>query len=242
MNKFKKAFLCLAIVLMCVALALPAFAEETTIETTIDTTIDTTEETTEAIIETEEESTDAEPSTEAQEPTTEDEEPTAATLQDRLAEAWEKGDISAVLTIAFDVAIIILALVAKNASKKSAADVVSIFSEDGTYTKEQKVSVQAINALIDATNMVTGAFETFAKEMLDKMESLDGMEKEKLQAQQEQINACCKSVKCIGEMLNTTYSNSTTIPLPVKNLVAQKYIELCNTIGEADKAGGDNEG
>ena len=139
-------------------------------------------------------------------------------------------------------AIIILALVAKNASKKSASDVVSIFAEDGTYTKEQKVSVQAINSLIDATNMVMGAFETFAKEMREKMENLDGMEKEKLQAQQEQINACCKSVKCIGEMLNTTYSNSATIPLPVKNLVAQKYIELCNVISEAEEAGVDNEG
>lgn len=224
MKKFKKAFLCVALVILCVALALPVFAEETT--------IDTAEETT----------TQAETDTEAQEPPTEVEATDPVTLQDRLAEAWENGDISAVLTIAFDVAIIILALVAKNASKKSAADVVSIFSKDGTYTKEQKVSVQAINSLIDATNMVTGAFETFTKEMREKMESLDGMEKEKLQAQQEQINACCKSVKCIGEMLNTTYSNSATIPLPVKNLVAQKYIELCNVISEAEEEGVDNEG
>lgn len=180
------------------------------------------------------------------EPPTSPEDAEVASFIDRLAEAWENGDINLVISLAFDVAIIIFAYLAKKASKKNAGDVASIFGENGAYTLKQNKTVEAINHLVDAANEATNAVagdgglktivEEFKKEMEKKISAIQELDKEKLLDYGNQLKACMASQKLIAEILQTVYANSTTIPMPVKNIINEKYVEIVHQLN------GDNGG
>ncbi len=209
--------------------------------------------------------------TEATEPITEpvdkpDEEPTEAptesptdstaspddtpdiTLLDRIAESWEKGEISTVIGLALDFAIIIFVYIAKKASKKSTLEVTGIFAENGAYTNGQKTTVKAVNNLIDAANDVVnavegdgglkGIVEKFQKGIEAEVAKIKKLDKEKLEEYGKQLGDTMAAVKLLSEMLQTVYANSTTIPMPVKNMIGQKYVEICDLMKHEENADG----
>ena len=45
------------------------------------------------------------------------------------------------------------------------------------------------------------------------------------------------AVKLLADMLQTTYANSTTIPMSTKNIIGQKYVEICDLMKKENTNG-----
>ncbi len=170
------------------------------------------------------------------------------TWLDRIAEAWEKGEITTVISLALNFATIILIQILKKASKKSTLEVTGIFAENGAYTNGQKTTVKAVNNLIEAANDVVnavegegglkGIVENFQKGIEEEVANIKKLDKEKLESYGKQLGDTMAAVKLLSEMLQTVYANSTTIPMPVKNMIGQKYVEICDLMNHEEKADG----
>ena len=239
----KKIFLSIVIFAMLFSvLPVAIHADETTdVETTIEdvTTAEPVEEVTTETI-TEEpiiEDATADTHTEPTETPTEGDEVSVVSFIDRIIEAWENGDINLVVSLAFDVAIIVFAYLAKKASKKNTVEVASIFGENGAYTLKQNKTVEAINLLVDAANDATKAVESekeivnaFKDTIMGVVNELKEIDLEKLENYGTQLESTRACIKLLAEMLQTTYANSTTISQPTKNIINQKYVDICNML------------
>lgn len=182
------------------------------------------------------------PSETPQEPPTSDEVQEVASLVDRIKEAWEKGEIKTVISLAFDVAILIVAFFLKKATGKSKTAMVDALKD----TKD--VTVGSVNNLIDAANNVIKAVEGEGgiKGMLDDFKAniekqvadIASLDKEKLENYGKQLANCMATQKLVAEMLQQVYANSTTIPMSTKNIVGQKYVEICEIVKQEENANG----
>jgi hypothetical protein len=230
----------LIVVALVFTMPFVAFAEETTAEPF--------EETTEApTVETNTEETTETPTQNPTEAPTSPEDGEDVTLLDRIAEAWENGEIGTVISLALDVAIIVFVYIAKKANKKGTLEVAGIFADDGAYSKGQKNTVKAVNNLIEAANDVVKAVEgdgglkgivaNFQKRIEAEVQEIKALDKEKLEGYGKQLGDTMAAVKLLSEMLQTVYANSTTISMPVKNMISQKHVEICNLINEEKKDG-----
>ena len=96
----------------------------------------------------------------------------------------------------------------------------------------------AVNDLITAANDVVNAVEGEGgiKGMLDEFKAniekqvadIASLDKEKLENYGKQLANCMATQKLVAEMLQQVYANSTTIPMSTKNIVGQKYVEICD--------------
>lgn len=226
----KNLFLVLIIITVILSVVpLAAHAEEVTVEetTAVETPVETPEET---------------PTETPQEPPTSDEVQEVASLVDRIQEAWEKGEIKTVVSLAFDVAILIVAFFLKKATGKSKTAMVDALKD----TKD--VTVGSVNNLIDAANNVIKAVdgEGGIKGMLDDFKAniekqvadIASLDKEKLENYGKQLANCMATQKLVAEMLQQVYANSTTIPMSTKNIVGQKYVEICEIVKQEENANG----
>lgn len=194
-----------------------------------------------------EEVTTAEPITEPVEEPTEEtptETPTEAptstddaevvSLLDRLIEAWEKGEISTVVSLAFDIAMIVVLGILKKASKKDKIETIAELRTGNTTT------VGAVNNLISAANDVVKAVEgegglkaiveNFKDGVNAQIEEIKNLDKEKLEQYGKDLANTSACIKLLAEMIQTTYANSTTISMPTKNMIAEKYVEICRKL------------
>ena len=250
----KNLFLVFVVVILVLALVVSASADAPVadeVEQTTETTSVTTEETEDVVTEQEPVTTEEAPVIEPTEeeitqPTTEEDNELLKQLLARLIEAWENGELSLVISLAFDVAIIIFAYLAKRASKKSTMDIANIFSEEGSYSIKQNKTIKAINDLIASANEATAAVagekaivEKFQEKVEQEIDAIKQLDKEKLAEYGVQLESCMASVKLMAEMLQIVYSNSSTISMPVKNMISEKYVDICQAMktnggGEVD--------
>lgn len=251
----KNIFLVLIVVTIILAIfPLTTYADEVTtpeensvVETTEDTTpaedvsemeTTTTEEitdVTEPITEPEdkpaEDVTDTPTETPTEDPTSNDE-GTVASLLGRLQEAWEKGEITTVISLAFDAALIIFVSILKKSGGKNKVEMVAALKN----TKD--TTVKSVNDLIEAANNVVKAVEGeggmksiingFKDDVNRQIEEIKQLDKDKLEGYGKQLDNCMKAIKLFAEMMQNTYSNSTTIPMSTKNINGQKYVEICD--------------
>lgn len=170
------------------------------------------------------------------------EEQEVVTFLDRILEAWENGEISTVISLAFDVALIVFAFVMKKASKKNTGKLV------GAVATGQTTTVTAMNNLIGAANDVVnavegegglkGIVEKFQEGINEQIEEIKKIDKEKLEGYGKDLTNCMASVKLLAEMLQTVYANSTTISMPTKNMIAEKYVEICHKLDNTEEKNG----
>lgn len=153
-------------------------------------------------------------------------------LLDRIAEAWEKGEITTVMSLAIDVALLIFVAILKKSGGNNKVAMVSALKD----TKD--TTVKSVNDLIDAANNVVNAVEGdggvigiingFKNDVNLQIEEIKAIDKEKLEGYGKQLGDTMAAVKLLAEMLQTTYANSTTIPMSTKNIIGQKYVEICD--------------
>lgn len=228
----KNIFLALIIVTLVLSVfPLAIHAEElpeTTIEevTTITEPVETpTEETapTEDITEPTENPTEA--------PTSPEEDAVESFLT-RIQEAWEKGEITTVISLAFDAALLIFVAILKKSGGKNKVEMVTALKN----TKD--TTVKSVNDLITAANDVVKAVEGdggmksiingFKDDVNRQIEEIKQIDKDKLDGYGKELESTMAAVKLLAEMLQTTYANSTTIPMSTKNIIGQKYVEICD--------------
>ena len=176
-----------------------------------------------------------------QEPPTSDEVQEVASLVDRIQEAWEKGEIKTVVSLAFDVAILIVAFFLKKATGKSKTEVVTALQNSKDKT------VCAVNDLITAANDVVNAVEGeggmksiikgFKDDVNRQIEEIKQIDKDKLEGYGKELESTMAAVKLLADMLQTTYANSTTIPMSTKNIIGQKYVEICDLMKKENANG-----
>lgn len=166
-----------------------------------------------------------------------------ATLITRMQEAWENGDISLVVTLALDAALFVII----ERLKKTGSKNVDVVVEKG------RELTKGFNTVVDAANEITNAIngddglkhilESETKKLTDSVQdglaAIQKLDKEKLLQYGAQLTATTNAVKCLAEMLQTVYANSTTIPMPVKNIINEKYVEICKNLN-SDNGGDTN--
>lgn len=218
----KKIFLTFLIVTLILAVFPLAIHAEELPETTLE------EVTTEPEVEPTEE-TPTESPTEAP---TSPEDAEAVSLLDRIVEAWENGEITSIASLAFDAVLLVFVAILKKSGGKNKVEMVTALKS----TKD--TTVKSVNDLINAANDVVNAVEGeggvigiingFKTDVNAQIEEIKNIDKEKLQEYGKQLANTMAAVKLLAEMIQTTYANSNTISMPTKNLIAEKYVELCN--------------
>jgi hypothetical protein len=226
----KNIFLALLIVTLVLSVfPLAAHAEELP-ETTLEEV--TTETVTEPVTEPVETPTEETPTETPTEPHTSHEDEEVASLLDRLYEAWEKGEIATVISLAFDAALLIFVAILKKSGGKNKVEMVTALKN----TKD--TTVKSVNDLITAANDVVKAVEGdggmksiingFKDDVNRQIEEIKQIDKDKLDGYGKELESTMAAVKLLAEMLQTTYANSTTIPMSTKNIIGQKYVEICD--------------
>lgn len=164
----------------------------------------------------------------------------AASLLARIQEALEKGEISTVINLAFDIVMIIVLAILKKSGGKNKVEMVTALKNSKDTT------VGAVNDLIVAANDVINAvegeggiktiIEDFKQSTQAQIDEIKAQDKEKLEGYGVELANTMASVKLLAEMLQTVYANSTTIPQSTKNMIGDKYLEICHKLN-----GGNNE-
>ena len=240
----KNIFLVLIVVTIILAIfPLTTYADEVTtpeetsvVETTEDTTTpeeitDVTEPITEPEDKPVEDVTETPTETPTEAPTI-PEDAEAVSLLTRIQEAWEKGEITNVISLAFDAALIIFVSILKKSGGKNKVEMVAALKN----TKD--TTVKSVNDLIAAANDVVKAVEGeggmksiingFKDDVNQQIEEIKEIDKEKLEGYGKELESTMAAVKLLADMLQTTYANSTTIPMSTKNIIGQKYVEICD--------------
>lgn len=221
----KNIFLALIIVTLVLSvLPLATHAEELPETTLEDVTTDPVTEPVETPTET--------PTDNPTEAPTSHEEDTEVSLLTRIQEAWEKGEISTVISLAFDAALLIFVSILKKSGGKNKVEMVTALKN----TKD--TTVKSVNDLIAAANDVVKAVEGdggmksiingFKDDVNRQIEEIKQIDKDKLEGYGKELESTMAAVKLLAEMLQTTYANSTTIPMSTKNIIGQKYVEICD--------------
>ena len=221
----KNIFLALIIVTLVLSVFPLAIHAEELPETTLEEV--TTEPITEPVTEPVETPTEA--PTEA--PTSPGED-TVESFLTRIQEAWEKGEITTVISLAFDAALLIFVAILKKSGGKNKVEMVTALKN----TKD--TTVKSVNDLITAANDVVKAVEGdggiksiidgFKDDVNRQIEEIKQIDKDKLEGYGKELESTMAAVKLLAEMLQTTYANSTTIPMSTKNIIGQKYVEICD--------------
>jgi hypothetical protein len=156
----------------------------------------------------------------------------AVSLLTRIQEAWEKGEITNVISLAFDAALIIFVSILKKSGGKNKVEMVAALKN----TKD--TTVKSVNDLIEAANNVVKAVEGeggmksiingFKNDVNRQIEEIKEIDKDKLEGYGKELESTMAAVKLLADMLQTTYANSTTIPMSTKNIIGQKYVEICD--------------
>lgn len=167
-----------------------------------------------------------------QEPPTSQEDAEVVSWLDRIVEALENGEITNVISLAFDAALLIFVAILKKSGGKNKIEMVAAVKN----TKD--TTVTAVNDLISAANDVVEAVEGdggvigiingFKEDVTSQIEEIKKIDKEKLEGYGKELKNTMAAVKLLSEMLQTVYANSTTISMPTKNMVAEKYVEICD--------------
>lgn len=228
----KNLFLVLVIVTLILSiLPMATYADEVTIpeETTVETG---------PVTDPEQETPTESPETAPTSP----EEQEVITLLDRIVEAWERGEIGTVVSLAFDAALLVLCFILKKSGGKNKIEMVTALKN----TKD--TTVKSVNDLITAANDVVKAVEGedgikgivqgFKDDVNKQIEEIKAIDKEKLEGFGEELKNAMAATKLLAEMVQTTYANSTTIPMPIKNMISQKYVEICNLMKNEDTTNG----
>lgn len=168
-----------------------------------------------------------------QEPPTSQEDAEEVSLLTRMQEAWGKGEITDLINIALKIAILIVLGIFDKKIKKANLKTI------GELASGNKTTVGALNTVADAANDVTKllggfgkAFEKFQTEMAVQVENIANLDKEKLEQHGKKLKSTMAAVKLLSEMLQTVYANSTTIPMSTKNIIGQKYVEICDLMNK----------
>ena len=217
----KNIFLALIIVTLVLSVFPLAIHAEELPETTLEEV--TTEPVTEPV------ETPTEAPTEAP---TSPEETEVASFIARIQEAWEKGEITTVISLAFDAVLLIFVAILKKSGGKNKVEMVTALKN----TKD--TTVKSVNDLITAANDVVKAVEGdggmksiingFKDDVNRQIEEIKQIDKDKLEGYGKELESTMAAVKLLAEMLQTTYANSTTIPMSTKNIIGQKYVEICD--------------
>ena len=176
--------------------------------------------------------TKEEPTETPTEAPTSQEDADVVSLLDRIVEAWENGEITNVISLAFDAALLIFVAILKKSGGKNKIEMVAAVKN----TKD--TTVTAVNDLISAANDVVNAVEGdggvigiingFKEDVNSQIEEIKKIDKEKLEGYGKELESTMAAVKLLSEMLQTVYANSTTIPMSTKNIIGQKYVEICD--------------
>lgn len=176
--------------------------------------------------------TKEEPTDTPTEAPTSQEDAKVVSLLDRIVEAWENGEITNVISLAFDAALLIFVAILKKSGGKNKIEMVAAVKN----TKD--TTVTAVNDLISAANDVVNAVEGdggvigiingFKEDVNSQIEEIKKIDKEKLEGYGKELESTMAAVKLLSEMLQTVYANSTTIPMSTKNIIGQKYVEICD--------------
>lgn len=220
----KNIFLALIIVTLVLSVFPLATHAEELPETTLEEVTTVTEP-----VETPTEETPTETPTEGP---TSPEEDTVASFLTRMQEAWEKGEITSIASLAFDAVLLVFVAILKKSGGKNKVEMVTALKN----TKD--TTVKSVNDLINAANDVVNAVEGeggvigiingFKDDVNRQIEEIKQIDKDKLDGYGKELASTMAAVKLLAEMLQTTYANSTTIPMSTKNIIGQKYVEICD--------------
>ena len=219
----KNIFLALIIVTLVLSVFPLAIHAEELPETTLEEVTTVTEPITEPV---------ETPTENPAEAPTSPEETEVASFIARIQEAWEKGEITTVISLAFDAALLIFVAILKKSGGKNKVEMVTALKN----TKD--TTVKSVNDLITAANDVVKAVEGdggmksiingFKDDVNRQIEEIKQIDKDKLDGYGKELESTMAAVKLLAEMLQTTYANSTTIPMSTKNIIGQKYVEICD--------------
>lgn len=219
----KNIFLALIIVTLVLSVFPLAIHAEELPETTLEEVTTVTEPITEPV---------ETPTENPAEAPTSHEDTEAVSLLTRIQEAWEKGEITTVISLAIDAALLIFVAILKKSGGKNKVEMVTALKN----TKD--TTVKSVNDLITAANDVVKAVEGdggmksiingFKDDVNRQIEEIKQIDKDKLDGYGKELESTMAAVKLLAEMLQTTYANSTTIPMSTKNIIGQKYVEICD--------------
>lgn len=219
----KNIFLALIIVTLVLSVFPLAIHAEELPETTLEEVTTVTEPITEPV---------ETPTENPAEAPTSPEETEVASFIARIQEAWEKGEITTVISLAIDAALLIFVAILKKSGGKNKVEMVTALKN----TKD--TTVKSVNDLITAANDVVKAVEGdggmksiingFKDDVNRQIEEIKQIDKDKLDGYGKELESTMAAVKLLAEMLQTTYANSTTIPMSTKNIIGQKYVEICD--------------
>lgn len=156
----------------------------------------------------------------------------SATFIERLQESWESGDITTAVTLLYNIVCTVFLFILKASSN---ANTVSVKKKVDELTD---TAVQKVNEVVNGYNITSQDISSVKKSMIEfqlKFDELAKNENDSVKEMQEQIDTCNQSAAALASMLQTIYSNSTTIPQSVKDIINQKYLEVI----KASQAGGE---
>jgi hypothetical protein len=163
---------------------------------------------------------------------------TAPTLASRILEAWENGDIKDAAVIAWGVISTIFMFILKNAGS------VNAIATRTEIKKNNDVTTNKMNEVVGGLNSVDESLQAIAeaitKEYADLKVELEGMkltDDAMIKSLTTRVECCAAAVASFASMMQAIYSNSKTIPQPIKDIVNTRYLEVVHSLETSeDKA------
>lgn len=149
--------------------------------------------------------------------------PDAVTIWDRVSEYLTGDKLSQTVTFAYNIFCTILLIMMKRSTTTSASDLLKIVSSNNKSSKEK------MNELA----LVYNANEKEVTALKEEIIKLREEHKVKT-VTAEQFTAALEGIREIGNVLETIYQNSSTVPTIIKTKVIQRVSALNEAINKAE--------
>ena len=142
---------------------------------------------------------------------------------------WESGYLKDIVSFGIDVAMFIILVIIKKANKNGLKDIAVNQKQESTAIVE-KVNevVTATNGLTSGTETHKAAVDSYATNTSSTIERIELRNKEKIDSIEAKIDTCVEAMQSFAAMMQTTYASSSTIPQQTKNIINQRYVEVCS--------------
>jgi hypothetical protein len=144
---------------------------------------------------------------------------------DRLAEYISGDKLSTTVTFAYNIFCTVILVLMKRSNKTSSSDLLRIITANNKSSKEKM-------------NELTEVYNANEKEVVALKEEIKKLREEHKNktVTAEQFTATLEGIRDIGDVLQTIYQNSSTVPVVIKTNVIKKVTELNEAIDKAEKS------
>ena len=149
------------------------------------------------------------------------------TIWDRVSEYLAGDKLSQTVTFAYNIFCTILLIMMKRSTTTSASDLLKIVSSNNKSSKEKM-------------NELTAVYNANEKEVSALKEEISRLREEHntRTVTAQQFTAALEGIREIGNVLETIYQNSSTVPTIVKTKVMKRVSALNEAIDKAENASG----